>query len=360
MTSKNSKAIHRVAAVLAFVVPACSSGSRPATRQPSSPSPAVSSPAATATSSPIPPAVPPNRAVGLPGGCSGGDPPAQNVDRALSSSERGIAFARLLAEGQKPGIYVAGRDGSDVRPFIPCGVSARGPVWSPSGDRLAFQLGDGQATEVYLVNKEGSGMRRLTRNDMVESALAWSPDGKRLAFIGQPKGTANQQQIHVVDVAGGTPRRLSAALDLTPSFSPDGARIIFVRIDPSTYNSAVWEMRIDGSDARRILPGYENVSHPQYSPDGRRILLSDGKTLFHVATDGSSKRTIATLTADVRGGIDDPRPAWSSDGALVVFNQRRAAATNRSDIWIVGADGSGLRRLLESPGLDTDPSWQAG
>jgi len=40
-----------------------------------------------------------------------------------------------------------------------------------------------------------------------------------------------------------------------------------------------------------------------------------------------------------------------------VFVQARASSLGHSDLWIVNADGTGLRRLMRSPGLDADPSW---
>lgn len=296
---------------------------------------------------------------GLPGGCSAEDPPAQDFDRGLTPVRGGFAFTRLLAEGQKPAIYVADVHGGNVRPFIPCGVAASGPAWSPDGSRLAFLAGMGDDAEVHVVASDGSGLRRLTSNDVPEAAVSWSPDGRRLLFVVVPRGARNVQEVHVLDTGTGESRALTTGtLDLQPRFTPDGSRIVFVRIDGATHESGVWEMNADGTGQQRILPQHSGVTWPQYSPDGRRVLLSDGRTLFTVAPDGSDKRTLVTLTRDVRDAVNDPRPAWAPDGGSVVFNQLRRGARDRSDVWVVGADGTGLRRLTESPGLDVDPEQQ--
>ncbi len=55
-------------------------------------------------------------------------------------------------------------------------------------------------------------------------------------------------------------------------------------------------------------------------------------------------------------------PAVSPDGTRIVFTISALdldANRRRTDLWIVGVDGSGLRRLTNHPGTDTSPSWTA-
>jgi Tol biopolymer transport system component len=47
-------------------------------------------------------------------------------------------------------------------------------------------------------------------------------------------------------------------------------------------------------------------------------------------------------------------PAWSPDGARIVFESRREGD---ADIWIMDADGSGQRRLTADAGDETHPDW---
>jgi len=50
----------------------------------------------------------------------------------------------------------------------------------------------------------------------------------------------------------------------------------------------------------------------------------------------------------------DLRPRWSPDGLQVAFF---SDASGNDDIWVVNADGSGLRQLTDHPGADFDPDW---
>ena len=153
-------------------------------------------------------------------------------------------------------------------------------------------------------------------------------------------------------------RRLTyGSIDLEPSWSSDGQLIAFLRIDPKTHQSGIWVVRPDGSGRRRILSSLRNVTDPVWSPVAARVLVTDGRRLLVVAADGSGLRALATLSADSTGARIDPEPDWSPDGGKVVFDQMRPGSDGRSDIWLVEANGSGLRRLTVSPGSDFSPNW---
>jgi TolB protein len=51
----------------------------------------------------------------------------------------------------------------------------------------------------------------------------------------------------------------------------------------------------------------------------------------------------------------DKHPTWSSNGNQIVFYSNRE--TGRRQLWVMNADGSGQRRLLDSPYNDWDPVW---
>jgi serine/threonine-protein kinase len=95
---------------------------------------------------------------------------------------------------------------------------------------------------------------------------------------------------------------------------------------------------------RPLITNGSNFSYPRFSPDGKRIALSQ------VSSTGSSiwiytiaSGTLQRLTAE--GTIND-RPEWSPDGRSVVFRSNRSSRDNKASIWRQPADGSGAAELL--------------
>lgn len=106
----------------------------------------------------------------------------------------------------------------------------------------------------------------------------------------------------------------------------------------------------DGSGDRLLRTGGE-ASWPAWSPDGRRLAFTSVRRrgLFVVDADGTGLRRLT------RSPTLDVQPAWSPDGRRLVF--ARVVPGWRTEIFVVGVDGRGLRRLTRNRGQDLEPDW---
>src|SRR5581483_2113432 len=68
--------------------------------------------------------------------------------------------------------------------------------------------------------------RRITAGGHEEDSIAWSRDSKQIAFLSDA-GKPGQQELYVVNAAGGTPRKLTSVIGFlaSPGWSPDGKTI---------------------------------------------------------------------------------------------------------------------------------------
>jgi Tol biopolymer transport system component len=139
------------------------------------------------------------------------------------------------------------------------------------------------------------------------------------------------------------------------------ARIAFVRFMPRVGHPRVYTVDPDGSNVRRLRLPVAAAEAPAWSPDGRWLAFIGGRNrpneqhvqvedeLYVARADGSRAKR---LTAD---RAHESAPAWSPDGKRFVF-VRSSGSGNRSSLWLIGANGRGLRRLT-SGAIDIQPSW---
>ena len=177
-------------------------------------------------------------------------------------------------------------------------------------------------------------------------APAWSPDGRTIVFVSWRDGNG---EVYAMDADSSSPRNLTQdpAQDVRPAWSPDGRRIAFVTRRDG--NSEVYVMNADGGEKRNLTRDRASDDYPTWSPDGRRIAflrcsdspfscvtLSNSYQLYVVNADGSGLRRLR-LNPTYRYPLQYPL-VWSPDGRTI-----------HSGRYLVRTDGSGSRWLSHMP-----------
>jgi Tol biopolymer transport system component len=70
------------------------------------------------------------------------------------------------------------------------------PVWSPTGDRIAFIRKNGGDSQVFTIQPDGKGSKQLTNTHGIDSHPGWSPDGQRLCSLVRAKASKTRRCIH--------------------------------------------------------------------------------------------------------------------------------------------------------------------
>jgi TolB protein len=187
-------------------------------------------------------------------------------------------------------------------------------------------------------------------DELMDAAPSWSPDGRRIAFHSNRGG---EYEIWTIDVETCVAQAVMPGED--PDWSPDGSRLVFTRREPGTTASGVWTaVAAHGSAARPVTEGFAD-SFPGWSPRNDLIAFDrntvdeekglDLREIYVVRADGSGLRKLT------EGGWHIT-PAFSPDGGWVAW------AHDNGGIWRMRADGTGAEQLTEgTENGDTDPSW---
>jgi Tol biopolymer transport system component len=166
----------------------------------------------------------------------------------------------------------------------------------------------------------------------------WAPDGQEvhvsIADVLSPPGAAVPDrlfQIVRVDPASGERSvALEDAYDL--SFSRDGQLMAFLRWNRELARFTLNIAASDGAGERELVAGrgFLTFTSPRFSPDGRQVLF--------VSPGGPP--------TDEQGYPLTQGRLSPLDRAIALFEPPAAEAHGAAaDLWVVQADGTGLRRL---------------
>jgi TolB protein len=241
----------------------------------------------------------------------------------------------------------------------------RNPSFSPGGRWLVFESNAESFRDLYRLDLASGAVLRLTNDANGNFEPSVSPDGQRIAFVSSRDGNA---EIYVMSADGGDARRLTSSPgdDSAPIWSPEGQTIAFTSGRDRARGIDVFVMDGEGAGQRALVDdpiraGSVHARDLAFSPDGRRLAFTQlvpsshgggvvivavdtGKVLAHTG-EGEPKPSETRV---------DEQPAWSPDGRHLVFSRSHG---ERSAIVRIRSDGSELELLTEGDGVHWLPRW---
>lgn len=207
----------------------------------------------------------------------------------------------------------------------------------------------GSAAEADFLSR----VRRLTVEGRRAGEGYWSPDGQRLVFQSEREAGNPFYQIYALDLASGDTKRISPGYGKTTcSFiRPGSDQILFASTHHDPRSKQLQKEELDFRAS-----GKERRYAWDYDPEFELYALSEKSGQF-------------TRLTDARGY--DAEASYSPDGQWIVFSSNRDAYNRTlsgteqkqlevdpsyfAEIYIMRADGSGVRRLTNVAGYDGGP-----
>ncbi len=227
-------------------------------------------------------------------------------------------------------VYTMAGDGSDKR-AVGAGVA---PAWSPDGKQLALERPSDKGPTVIVAALENGAEVRLAAGSKPSWAPTPSASGSARLAYSYTSGPGFPSSVYVSDVATGASYML-ATDGSEPLWSPDGNAIAFV-----TSRHDIVVVTLEPGRATVVGPGWGYT----WSPGGTRLAFLSAKDKGRPMVWNREKGESAVIVA--RDDVDGL--SWSPDGKELVLSLADAGG-----LWLVGSDGSNLRKLADG----RDPVW---
>lgn len=241
------------------------------------------------------------------------------VEKTNGLGLRGFFTARLAFVGEGSGhkeIYTSDLFLGDVKRITNDRALALSPRWSPDGSRILytsfFRSGFPDIFQIDLRSYQRSTFASFRGTN---TGARFSPNGAQVAMVLSGTGSS---EVWVGSAHGGAPRRLtySEEAKATPSWSPDGSRIVFaMQPGPQLY-----VIGAGGGAPQRLHTGYRYAAEPDWCPtDPSKIACTVADGGYQIAVYNSSTGQAEVVSKAPFDGIE---PCWLADGRHLVYTAR--------------------------------------
>ncbi len=284
--------------------------------------------------------------------------PGQEADPELSPDGAQVAFTWENGDTGNIDVYVKQAGAETPLQLTDDDARESSPTWSPDGQNIAFvRSTEAGGREVTIVPAIGGGERVVAQfEDREVSSLVWSPDGTTIALSAQAE-TTGAFSLFLLSVETLEMRRLTEPAaaewgDAEPAFSPDGARLAFVR-RAGESDEDLFVVPTRGGEPERLTADEREIAGLDWTPDGQSIVFAssraEGAGLWRIAASGGTPERIATAGE----GESVRQPSLARRGRRLTYEQRSSDA----NIWAIRQGRFGRLPLIHSTRWESNPQF---
>jgi Tol biopolymer transport system component/DNA-binding winged helix-turn-helix (wHTH) protein len=218
--------------------------------------------------------------------------------------------------------------------------------FSPDGEQVAFTWRPPESTnyDIYVLKIGDLQATRLTSHPAWDMSPSWSPDGRRIAFI---RSQGSSGEILLMSPAGGPEQKVVETVGTSVTWSADSQTLAFIDRAAGEDVHSIFLVPAAGGPKRRVtFPTAEKTygdAAPAISPDGRtlafvRRLTYDVADVFVQPLDTGKPRRLTFDKRQIRG------LAWMPNGQELIFSSNR---NGRHELWRLNVSGTAQPTLVE-------------
>jgi TolB protein len=213
--------------------------------------------------------------------------------------------------------------------------------------RVVYIAGSGprdrRVKRLAVMDQDGENNRFLTDGTWIAKTPRFHPTRDQVAFMSYAN---NRPRVYMFDLGTGRQSVLGdfPGMTLSPRFAPDGNSVIMAQSTPGG-NANIFTVDLASRRATKLTDSGSIDVSPCYSPDGTQIVFNSDRggdqQLYVMGADGSGVKRISF------GNGRYATPVWSPRGDLIAYT-RFGGGSNTFSIGVMRPDGSGERVLSES------------
>jgi len=224
------------------------------------------------------------------------------------------------------------------------------PEVSPDGKYVAFVRGQPDKHDIFVKNFDDNKIQRITHINTLIDGFSWGEDSHSILFASNLDGTS---ALWKAGFSGDELKKVASGININnPNLSVQSNRLVYAE---TTESSNIWKIDLRNPDRETLLIGSSNFnSHPDISPDGKKILFSSDRTgtynIWMCDINGENQSQLTFFESKTTEIVAKWSPSGSEilvqlEDGLFIMNASEGTPVKVSDsIFIViwNKDGSGF------------------
>ena len=222
-------------------------------------------------------------------------------------------------------------------------------AWAEPGNSILISCTVHGLTNIWKYSLQDRSLTQITFGTGADFSPMLDPGGKGIYFLnGRPSGSLTAYHVHSKESTNIVSEDANQ-----PTISRDGKRVMYTTF-PTSEKVELWTSDIDGGNKVRIVTSEAQEATLltlNWAPDNFHLSFSQGSKLYIVGADGSGIRQLPAMA-----GMNISNTVWSPDQKSVYVSAAEDAQWYTHTIW-KWSDGSNPEKLVEKCGFayDIDP-----
>jgi serine/threonine protein kinase len=222
-------------------------------------------------------------------------------------------------------------------------------AWAEPGNSILISRTVHGLTNIWKYSLQDRSLTQITFGTGADFSPMLDPGGKGIYFLnGRPSGSLTAYHVHSKESTNIVSEDANQ-----PIISRDGKRVMYVTF-PTSEKVELWTSDIDGGNKVRIVTSEAQEAGLltlNWAPDNFHLSFSQGSKLYIVGADGSGIRQLPSMA-----GMNISNTVWSPDQKSVYVSAAEDAQWYTHTIW-KWSDDSNPEKLVEKCGYayDIDP-----